>query len=169
MGAAAVFSASACAASPIYNPSELPADQLGQVADICQSVIGLQPGEEHFVRCLESLSASARGVEQGQAMQRAERDCLAERQPAGSPALAECVLQNSERAKASDPVPQFSRIDATRPVGRTKSYFYTSPRETFHREQLACARLGLDPAQAAFGSCVAGLEAGLSAADDPMN
>ncbi len=82
----------------------------------------------------------------------------------------ECTLRtsDSEGFSARD-----ERGDATgqgpedgRPA---KSYFYASPSETHHRMQLSCARLGLDPASGAFADCVAGLQASLFAADNPMN
>ncbi|MDB5459252.1 MAG: hypothetical protein JWO72_993, partial [Caulobacteraceae bacterium] len=51
--------------------------------------------------------------------------------------------------------------------GGGKSYFYTSNRDRFRREQLACAQIGLDPVSGAFDSCVAGLRSTLFALDNP--
>ena len=51
--------------------------------------------------------------------------------------------------------------------GGSRSYFYASSDDVFRREQLSCARLGLDPADGAYASCVADLEATLAAIDNP--
>jgi hypothetical protein len=50
----------------------------------------------------------------------------------------------------------------------SKSYAYASRRDTFRREQLSCARLGLDPGSGAFPSCVASLDSSLFSADNPQ-
>jgi hypothetical protein len=163
---AVVGAASPALAAP-YNPSNLPSPQLERVSRICESVVGVHRGEEHFDSCLESLSGSLAGAAQDSGMQRARGDCLAKGYAANSPALAECTLRAGS-AQASWGAADVSDGAGGEP-GMTKSYFYASPSEAHRREQLACARLGLDPTGGAFDSCVASLQSSLFAADHPQN
>jgi hypothetical protein len=114
----------ACAANAPYNPQHLSADQVDQVAEICETVMAFEPSAplvdnlwpgdpdpesstNDYRGCVASLSSSLRRVT-----------------PVSSPAAG----YDMER-----------------------------------REQLACAEIGLKPAQNAFASCVRGLNDVLSA------
>jgi hypothetical protein len=154
------------AAAP-YNPSNLPADQLQRVGRICESVVGVHRGEEHFDSCLESLSGSLASAAHDRGMQQARGDCLAKGYAPNSPALAECTLQAGSAHASWDPAN--APDDARGNPGSTKSYFYASPREAHRRYQIACARIGLNPTGGAFDSCVASLQSSLFAADNPQN
>jgi len=162
LGAAAT---SGCAAAAPYNPSDLSGGQLSLVGQTCQGVMHVQPGEEHYVSCVESLSVSASGAGRGAAMNQARDICLNHGLRPGTPDLAECTLRTSETTPP--PAPAYS----ARPVSNVggSSYFATSHADNFKREQLACARVGLDPTTGAFSDCVANLQGALFAADNPPN
>lgn len=141
-GALAVCAASLgladCATAAPYNPENLPANQLSQVGTICETVVGVRRGEEHYDACVESLSGSLRNADDGRAMLEARGYCGAKGYAPGSPALAECVLRASETQVVSGS----SEPGGGQPIAETPStsYFATSPRESFRHEQLACAR-----------------------------
>jgi hypothetical protein len=156
VGGVALASLSACATAQTYGPPTLPADQSAQVAQLCRTVIRVEPGEEHYVGCVDSLTASLTSAAQARAMQRARNECLDKGLAPASPELAECVLG------AADPRPGSA-------AQSSRSYFYASNDEVRRREQVSCARLGLEPEGATFSSCVADLAAALFAADMPQN
>jgi hypothetical protein len=79
-------------------------------------------------------------------------------------ALAECTLRGANNAPAT-----VQSADLATPTPSASSYFQASNRERIGREQLACARIGLNPRLGAFDSCVAGLRAAMFAADNPSN
>ena len=51
--------------------------------------------------------------------------------------------------------------------GRAKSYAYAPQSEVHRREELSCARMGMNPSSGGFAECVAGLDSALFAADNP--
>jgi len=161
--ASAVMTSAAWAAP--YNPGRLPPEQLAEVGQICQSVVGLRSGEAHYVGCVESLSSSWRSLSRSRARAQAREDCLDKGLRLDTPELAQCVLAGPGAARA--PVVRVS--DAPDGAGPAKSYYLTSPRDVHRREEQSCARLGYDPTSGGFASCVAGLQASLFAADNPMN
>jgi hypothetical protein len=170
--AVASLSIADCATAGPFNPAGIPSGQVTRVGQICQSVMGIEPGEEHYYACVSSLSDSVKGLDQSDAMQRAHSACAERGLEPDSPGFAECVLRTSDAAALSGA--NLSDSGTAQAVSTTdrrssKSYFYTSPRDVFHREQLACARLGFDPAYSAFDSCVASLGSALFDADNPMN
>jgi hypothetical protein len=165
------LSALACAfALPATGALARPAPADGVVADACQSVVRVQPGTAQYDGCVESLSGSLAGIGQGRAMMRAHDACLEQGLKPGTPGLAECTLSRadtqpaSEAIKASDPA-----APRMQTPGGARSWFSVSRGDQGRRQQLACARVGLDPTSAAFDSCVAGLRATLFELDNPSN
>jgi hypothetical protein len=170
VGVLACISIAGYAAAGAFNPGNAPASQVARVGRICESVIGLEPGEEHYYGCVESLSNSLQKLSQGGAVQQAHADCLDRGFRPDSPGLAECVLKSAD----DGPYParetsELGNSGAMDEPGGSKSYFSASPHTAFQRERLACARLGFDPAYSAFDSCVADLASTLFGADNPMN
>ena len=62
-----------------------------------------------------------------------------------------------------------SQTYAGETVAAAGSFYFASPHETAQREQVACAALGLSPAQAEFKNCVQQLGATFYAIDHPIN
>jgi hypothetical protein len=133
------------------------------VAQICHAVVGLPPGEKHFVACVQTLAQSLQGLRQGEGMGLARRDCLARGFRPNTAGLAECELETAPAATQDVSGPQ---MDAAVPGG-ARSYFMISRATAYQRFQLACAKLGFEPAQEAFGGCVADLRSALSRASNP--
>jgi hypothetical protein len=168
LAAALVFalaSAGACAAGA-YDPDSLATAQRDRAGQICADVMRLSPGEEHYDSCVDTLSDSARSLGRGQALRAARGICLDRGLTPGSASWGECELRVADGRSdaASYPMSSLGRMDG--PAG-AKSYFYASPHDVHRREALACARLGFDPADGAFASCVSGLQAAMFAADNP--
>jgi hypothetical protein len=118
-----------------------------------------------YYACMQSLSRSMHDAARARAMNQARADCAARGDRRGSPDMAVCVLQSSEARPAA--APDLAIRDAGVEPAVSRSYAYASPRDSFRREQLSCARLGLDPGTGAFQSCVASLESSLFDADNP--
>jgi hypothetical protein len=133
-------------------------DRAGQ---ICASVVGLAPGEKHFAACEESLADSLHNLREGEGYAVARRGCLERGYRPNTAGLAQCELAATP---ASDP--QGPAYDAPVPGG-SRSYFMVSRDVAFQRDQLACAKLGFDPAQNAFADCASDLRAALARASEP--
>ena len=168
LSAAMACAFAVAAASLLVAPAR--AQGVQGVGQVCQSVIRVQPGTAQYDGCVESLSGSAASIGQGRAMMQAHDACLDRGLQPGTPALAECTLSQAgarpaaAAIKASDSVaPQMQT------PGGSKSWFSISRDDQFRRQQLACARIGLDPTSAAFDGCVAGLGSTLFELDNPSN
>jgi hypothetical protein len=159
------IAASAAAGPYPYNPDRLDQAQLGQIGRACQAVVGVQPPESRYFACVGSLSDSARNVDRGRALHQAQNDCLTKGFRPGSPDLDVCVVQSARDGGA--PRPELAMSRPMEEPGLSKTYPYASQREVHRREELSCARLGLDPASSAFASCVGGLDSALDQADNP--
>jgi len=131
------------------------------VGPLCQSVVGLAPGEKHFAACEQSLADSLRGLREGEGTGLARQECLGRGYRANTPGLAECELSAAPAAEPRGPA-----FDAPIPGG-SRSYFLVSRDTAFQRDQLACAKLGFDPAQSAFADCASELRGALARASEP--
>jgi hypothetical protein len=136
----------------------------GNVAAVCQSVLGTDPGTSQQGACVDALSQSARHVAEHREQADARRTCAVARARADDPVFDRCVVQQ-RRARGDGPPAQV-QASSGRAAG---PYSHASPSEIRYRERLACADLGLDPDAAGFASCVANLDSALFAADHPMN
>jgi hypothetical protein len=178
-----------CATPPAYNPDQLGPGALASVAGICQNVMGLSPTERltggnwlgndkldywtsHYKGCIVSLSDSLQNVRDTEVVQQAEERCRAKGLLSGSPDLALCVLQTANahpeptesQAAAAGQTPVSEKFAAA-----AGSYYFASPHETARREQVACAALGLSPAETGFKSCVQQLSATFYSIDHPID
>jgi hypothetical protein len=159
LGAAIAVSAG-CATSALARPP-VAEDPVGH---ICRATLGVQPGASQYDACVNSLSGSLRAFSGNGAVLAARDVCLDSGLQERTPALAECTLKGADRA-ASAP-----KADAVADPGPpASSYFSASRQEKVAREQLACARIGLNPRLSAFDGCVAGLRAAMFASDNPSN
>jgi hypothetical protein len=152
MLALAGFAGGANAGPYPYNPDRLDQGQVVQVGDVCRTVVGVEPSEARYYACVGALSDSAKNLGRGRALQQARGDCLRRGYRAGSPDLDVCTVQSADRQRTAAP---------------DMSYAYAPQREVHRREELSCARMGMDPSSGAFASCVAGLDSALFAADNP--
>jgi hypothetical protein len=151
--------ASVALASPLSASART--DGGDRAAQICASVVGLAPGEKHFAACEQSLSDSLHNLRQGEGYASARRGCLDRGYRPNTAGLAECELATTP---ANDP--QGPAYEAPVPGG-SRSYFLVSRDVAFQRDQLACAKLGFDPAQNAFADCASDLRAALARASEP--
>jgi len=139
----------------------------GEVGRICVSVVGVPVGEKHYLACVESLSQSLRGLRGGEDRGLARRSCLAQGYLPDTPGLAECEFAtgsaDTTRGPSTSRGPEYPAVIP----GGSKSYFAVSRETAFQREQLACAKLGFDPAQSPFADCAADLRDALHRASNP--
>lgn len=164
--AAAGLAATSAASAGAYNPDGLAAGRMRQIGAVCESVVGLQPGERHYVDCVTSLSHSAAKLDRVRGLQDARNACLAKGLRAGDVALSECELAATRSGSAGAAA---EAVDYPVPAAHPrKSYFYASTREIRDREQQACAQIGYDPIYGPFADCVANLQGMLVGADHPM-
>ena len=157
---AAALAALVCIAAP---PAALagPARD-GAVGQVCTGTLGLEPGEKHYDACVQSLSDSLASLQAGRGMGAARRACLARGLAPGAAQFDECELAMAGSAPASA-----AAIDESPAPGAARSYFATSRADAWRRGELACAKLGFDPAGAAFQSCAADLRGALARASMP--
>jgi hypothetical protein len=186
-----------CATAAANDPQNPAAG--GRVAAICQNVLGLSPSERltggnwmgndkldywtsHYRGCLVSLSDSQRGARDTAVVQQAEDRCRAKGLQAGSPDLALCVLQAANDHPDPAPAQRTATTEANatsqatttegasaQPTATPGSFYFASASEIARREQVACAALGLSPAQGEFKGCVQQLRATFYAIDHPIN
>jgi len=176
--AAAAFTASACAAlascasAPPYNPNHLSADQLSQVGEVCQNVLGFRASEpladnlwpydpdsssstNRYRGCIATLSSTLRQVEIARAERQAEQDCRSQGFVAGSSVLARCVLGVKDET-GSQSTTLLASLDP-KPFLLSSRSRSSNVLATVSKEQLACADIGIDPYGAEFASCVQSL------------
>jgi hypothetical protein len=188
-GIAACMFAGGCASAAIYNPDSLATAQIGKIATICRTVMGLNPNEppvaglhpgtphldpgvSHYQGCIASLSDSLESVLDSRAAKQADADCRNKGLQSGSSELTVCILQtavtnpNGTAAEAKKSAPLLSE-EATKLI-QVGSFSYASARETLRRERLACAQLGLEPG-GGFARCVKNLETTFFAIDNPLD
>jgi len=163
--ALAAFAASAHAAPYPYNPDGLDGGQTSQIAQTCRSVVGVGPADARYYACVGALSGSAKNLDRGRALREARGDCESRGYRAGSPDLDVCVVQSADRSRVAAPDMAMSR--PMEEPGLAKSYAYAPQSEVHRREELSCARMGMDPSSGGFAECVAGLDSALFAADNP--
>jgi hypothetical protein len=176
VGVGLVLAFSGCASAGPFNPDRLPVAQVSEIGDICHSVMGLpvSDSDAEYLACEQSLSHSARAVDEARGLQAARDACLAKGLKPGEVALSECELTSS---KGQSPIGHPAEIvtktklnlPPTAAPAPIKSYFRASSGEVFRREQMACARIGYDPITAAFHDCVASLQAAMFEAEHPQN
>lgn len=156
--AGAALAAVACLAAP---PALASPSGDGAVGRVCAGTLGLAPGEKHYAACVQSLTGSLANLDAGRGVAAARHACLARGLAPGAADFDECELREAGAATRAQ------AIDDSAPPGRARSYFETSRREAWRRGELACAKLGFDPADAAFQGCVADLRGALAQASMP--
>jgi hypothetical protein len=138
------------------------------VRQACQSVIRVQPGESYFEGCVSSLADSLESASRARAVAQARDVCFALGLKPRSADLSLCLLKAADTKPGPDaelPDTASMAIGVADDPQSSKSYFAVSSDTKIHREQEACARLGFDPAYAAFANCVANLQSTLQGID----
>jgi hypothetical protein len=174
-------SASCVSHSP-YNPDRLDSTQVSTVANICRTVMRLDPSEppvanlwpgdpdpaattNDYRGCVASLSNSLRSSATARLEVQADEDCRSKGLRPNSSRFAACVLKMSQ-AQSAQHVPQAQYADlVVTPETATLGDPDLSVPEVLRRERLACARIGLDPTGISFAGCVHGLHDVLSASE----
>jgi hypothetical protein len=155
-------------AQAMSNMSDNPTSgQLARARQICESVIRVRPGEEHFTGCVSSLTGSLQNVSRVHAVVQARNACFAEGLKPDSTDLSLCLLQADDArpaAEAASP-PGMANTTEIEMKQSSEADVSTSFDAVFHREQQACAQLGLDAAFGTFDSCVASLQGTLQRID----
>ena len=144
-------------------------NQVATIDETCRSIMHLQPFEEHYQNCVESLMDSAKNLDRAQGLDQARAYCLRKGLRDGGSDFDVCELQSVGAQRAETASNRAAPLSEIVEPGGSKSYPYASPHDVFRREQLSCARLGFDPADGGFGSCVAGLQGAMFEADNPEN
>jgi hypothetical protein len=170
IGALAFTTIAAHAQAESGTPISLAPNQSRQ---ICQTVIGVQPTDFHFAGCVASLKDSFQSARHEDATARAQSDCFRRGLKPHSADLSLCLLK-AEDAKAGPDADGPSDASGTviSGMGYTEGvgpYRSASFDVVLHREQQACARLGIDPDSGDFTSCVSGLQDQLQKIDIPSN
>jgi len=157
-------------ASSDFNNGPTP-NQLAQARQICESIMRVRPGEEHFDGCVSSLTDSLEVASHSRIMQQAHNDCFAKGLKPNTSDLAVCILQAADTNTNTDSTnpPNIANMNASQAEDAelSGSAFAASPDVIFRREQLACAQIGFDPAFGAFANCVANLSVTLESVDHP--
>jgi hypothetical protein len=180
-------SLTACTTVPTYNPDHLQAAQFERVSSICQTVMGLNPNEtlqaggqfrgpsvdndtNHYRVCVHSLSESLRSIVDAQRAQSTDAACAAKGLAPGSSELALCVLNSLGNRAASGDSMQTSAVAASGDALPQSliSYDRASAHDQGQLEGLACASLGLNPAQNGFTNCVKNINQALRSIDNPI-
>lgn len=178
-----------CASAAAYDPDHLGTARVTRIAEICQTTLGLSPKEppvlgvylgsphldrevSHYQVCIASLSDSVLDQAEQAVASEAHRQCRDKGLSPGSEDLAVCILQRVEADSQHTVASAFNgtvmreeKSYQSRPV---QSFFYASPRETRHRVELACARLGLEPPYGDFAKCVKLMNNNFYAIDNPI-
>jgi hypothetical protein len=168
----------ACASNAPRHPQHLSITQVGQVAEICEEVMGLEstepfvdnlwPGDpdpdsvtNNYRGCIASLSSSLEGVATAWGERLALDHCRASGLQPGTSELGTCVLRTVEATSASV-APETAFLVVT-PFSDMPEAASSSASLSDRKERLACAEIGLEPSQRAYESCVSGLRDVLSA------
>jgi len=163
LGLGLAVQCAACAPTNLaYNPGHVPAQQMGQIENVCAMVARLPSGSsQDYDVCQESLSRSLASRLKAERLLASRRDCLARGASPGTTALSTCELE-VQTSRSTPSAQKVSSEPAPRPL-------VVLPRlDLRHREQRACAEIGFDPVDRGFSQCVADLDAELSAVHRPI-
>jgi hypothetical protein len=154
-------------------PDNMPSDQLAQAQETCETVILVQPGDEHFRGCVSSLMGSLENASREHAVVRARNNCFAQGLKPRSSDLSLCLLQAADsvsRSDVTDQPHQLNMVTGKKEDQASSRYaLFASFDTVFERERQACARLGFDPAFGAFANCVADLQGTVQRIEMPTN
>jgi hypothetical protein len=153
IGALAFAGLAANAQAASYGSHNMAENQSPQAQQICETVMGLQSGDDRYESCVSSVADLEMNANRSQAVVRARNACFAQGLKAGSAELGDCLLQADDAKPAADAAMAPTTVNLM--VADLPRF---SADNAYPRERQACARLGFDPAFSAFSSCVASLQ-----------
>jgi hypothetical protein len=130
--------------------------QVRQVQEICTDTMHLRHGVVEYDACIETLSLVLSNRNEAQRLVRSYEACATRKE--GTPEFAMCVLNQMDTDSAGHPKGD-NEVATVRDVQH--SFFESNVDERRMLAENACARLGLAPGGASFGSCVANLDINL--------
>ena len=92
------------------SPGNLPLDQLALAQETCETVVRVQPDDEHFDGCVSSLMSSLERASREHAVIHARNKCFAQGLKPGSSELGPCLLQ---AARCSAPPGRYGPAKST--------------------------------------------------------
>jgi hypothetical protein len=135
------------------------------VRQACTDVMGIRSGFAEFEACADSLSETVRALNDGRLITQASAHCEREGHSSGTVELAKCVVLTKETL---DPDSSGLAPLLTSNGPPSRSYWSVSLSQQSQRMELSCAHLGLHPASAGFGKCVANLRNALLMLQNPL-
>ncbi len=156
----------ACApftAAPPLSPAQraLSDSQRELVGETCDRVMGLGSGGLYRQQCMDSLARSVAVKAQTAQLASSSALCRSHGLKEGTAAFSTCMLDSQDQHETTSAEPVKLTYNSDTPEN-SKSYFDVTNSVHWHREQYACAQIGLTPGTAAFGRCVASLDGALS-------
>jgi hypothetical protein len=136
------------------------------VRQACHEVMGIGTGFMEFDACADSLAQSVQTRNEAELISRTHAHCQREGYETGTVDLAKCVVLSKETVARASPVGLAPLLASNGPPER--SYWSVSVSQQNQRMELSCAHLGLHPASAAFGQCVANLKNALLFLQNPL-
>ena len=149
-------------AAPPLSPDQraIRPDQRELVAETCDQVMGLGHGGLYRGECMDSLARSLAVRAEGARLASSFSACRSRGLSEGTAAFSTCMLDNPGEGRTAAAAPLKLAHDTAAPES-AKSYFNVNNSSRWRREQYSCAQIGLTPGSAAFGQCVASLDASL--------
>jgi hypothetical protein len=172
---ASLLGAGNCAANNAERA--LSPQQAALVNATCANIMRVNRSAVDMDACTSSLAESMAGRVQGEIGWQSDRDCSSRGLARGTATYSTCVLDEQRRGTAAmgqrsagasyGAPPATLTYNPANDVDASERYYDASFETKRRREEYSCAQLGLDPKSAAFGQCVADLDASLFQADNP--
>lgn len=155
-GAISLIALTGVAQAETAGTNQLSAEQVSLVQQTCSATMRIPQGFVQYDACIESLSQTLIDREEIKKLARSYDACSSETLREGTPEFALCVLNQKNALGAS-----VSGFDTRH------SFSESNAEQRRILEEHACAKLGLVPGQAAFGSCVSHLDINLWSVANP--
>ena len=143
-----------CVTATPTNPNHLDVTRITRVTQLCEHVMGIQPGNAKFVDCVSSLSRSAERLPGDDVRSSASATCSSWGVSERGARLSDCVSKEAQ-ARAI-------KVAADSGVPRDRGREDLSVMAALNRERTACAWLGFEVGTRPFSTCVADLHTAIS-------
>jgi hypothetical protein len=168
-GAISLIALTGVAQAEIAGTNQLSAEQISLVQQTCSATMRIPQGFVQYDACIESLSQTLIDREEIKKLARSYDACTSGTLREGTPEFALCVLNQKNALGATRPSSLAPESGAERESGfdTHRSFSESNAEQRRILEEHACAKLGLVPGQAAFGSCVSHLDVNLWSVANP--